>query len=118
MFVKQLERLTEILQNNMWIGETTRSVFEVKLHRKFEGLAEVDIAKEFNKLIQEDIVLQYQGKFEEVMSPLLTENPELFKKYFISSFTSDLNNELQPTVKMHKSRTLTQAFELLLLQEQ
>lgn len=65
----------------------------MELCRWFGGLVRVDIMEEFNKLIQEDIVLQYQEIFKEI----LTENLELSEKYFISSFTSDLNDKVRPT---------------------
>lgn len=40
--------------------------FEIELCRRLGKLTEVDIVEEFNKLIQEDTVLQYQENFEEM----------------------------------------------------
>lgn len=52
------------------------------------------MVEEFKNLVQENSVLNYQEKFEEMRSFLLTENPKLSKRYYISSFISGLKEEL------------------------
>lgn len=65
-----------------------------ELCRKFGGLTGINMVEEFNNLVQENSVLNYQEKFEEMRSFLLTENPKLSKRYYISSFISGLKEEL------------------------
>lgn len=86
--------------------------------QKFGVLAGIDVVEEFNKLTQEDTVINYQENFEKMRSLLLIENPGLLKKYSISSFITGLNEELRPTVRRHKPLTLNHAFELVLWQKQ
>lgn len=50
--------------------------------QKVWGLVGIDIVEEFNNLVQEDSMIKYQEKFEEMRSQLLTENPGLSKRDF------------------------------------
>lgn len=49
-----------------------------------------------------------------ICGKILTENPGLFERYFLSTFVSGLKEELRPMVRMHGPLTLTYAFELAL----
>ena len=87
------------------------------LCERFSGKGSLDIVEEFNKLQQKGTVEEYEEKFEELKTLMLTRNPKLDKSYFVSSFVSGLKNEIKPMVKMFKLYTLTKAFEVAKLQE-
>lgn len=89
-----------------------------------EGLCEqfgekgmLDVVEEFNKLRQGGLVQAYQQRFEELKVLILLSNPTLTEGYFVSSFISTLNNEVRPTVKMFRPKTVQQAIEYAKLQE-
>lgn len=71
-----------------------------ELCRRFGRLAGVDV-EEFNKLVQQNTVLNYQERFEEMRSLLPTENSGFTERYFISISISGLKEELRPVVRMH-----------------
>lgn len=64
-----------------------------ELCRRFGGLTGIDIVEEFNKLIHEDEVSNYQREFEEMRSFLLSENSGLTERYVISSVISGLKKD-------------------------
>lgn len=67
------------------------------------------VVEEFNKLQQEGGVLAYQAHFEELRSIMVTLNSHLSEAYFVSSFLSGLNEELQPIVKMLRLEIVEEA---------
>lgn len=78
----------------------------------------MDEVEEFNKLQQLRSVIKYQEKFGSLRTLMLVKNPRLPEDYFISTFVSGLKDELKPTVRMMKPRTLMEVFEVAMLQEQ
>lgn len=92
--------------------------FSEKLLQRFSERGIRDEIEEFNKLQQTGTVLEYQERFEELKSLLLTKDPRLPETYFISSFISGLREELKPAVRMMKPVTLQDAFDVAQLQEQ
>ena len=87
------------------------------LCERFSGKGSLDIAEEFNKLQQRGTVEEYEEKFEELKTLMLTRNPKFDKSYFVSNFISGLKDEIKPMVKMFKPQTLLKAFEVAKLQE-
>lgn len=81
------------------------------LCKRFGELNVSDVVKEFNKLLQEGFVLEYQEKFEELKSLMVKYNPGLSEIYFISSFISGLNEEVRQVVTMFRPDSLLQVFE-------
>lgn len=49
---------------------------------------------------------------------LLYKDPRLLEQYFVSSFISELRDELKPMVRMLKPNSLIEAFEIAHCQEQ
>nr|XP_027067626.1 uncharacterized protein LOC113693266 [Coffea arabica] len=91
--------------------------FSELLCERFSGKGSLDIVEEFNKLQQIGTVQEYEEKFEELKTLMLTKNPKLDESYFVSSFISGLKEEVKPMVKMFKPQTLSKAFEVAELQE-
>ncbi|XP_027102590.1 uncharacterized protein [Coffea arabica] len=91
--------------------------FSELLCERFSGKGSLDIVEEFNKLQQVGTVEEYEEKFEELKTLMLTKNPRLDESYFVSSFISGLKEEIKPMVKMFRPQTLTKAFEVAELQE-
>ncbi|XP_027076964.1 uncharacterized protein [Coffea arabica] len=91
--------------------------FSELLCERFSGRNSRDIVEEFNKLHQKGTIEDYEEKFEELKTLMLTRNPRLDESYFVSSFISGLKDEIKPTVKMFKPQTLMKAFEVAELQE-
>ena len=67
---------------------------------------------ELLSLKQTGTVVEYHDQFV-----FLLANVELFKGYAISLFLNGLKNEIQPSVRLFKSKTIQQAFVLAHLQE-
>lgn len=67
------------------------------------------IVDEFNKLKQENSLMEYQERFEELRPIMLRENPHFNEYYFISYFISGLNEELKPMIKLFKPQNLNMA---------
>lgn len=76
-----------------------------------------DEVEEFNKLQQEGSIKNYQEKFEELRSLMLLKNPLLTDVYFISSFISRAKEEIKPMLGLLKSNSLSEAFEIVAVQE-
>ncbi|CAN1821061.1 hypothetical protein LINPERHAP1_LOCUS29356 [Linum perenne] len=55
-------------------------------------------------------MLEYQERFEDLRSKMLKRNPTLNETYFINSFISGLDDEIQPVLMMLKPPDLTNAF--------
>ncbi|CAN1762659.1 hypothetical protein LINPERHAP1_LOCUS8473 [Linum perenne] len=55
-------------------------------------------------------MLEYQEKFEELRSRMLKLTPTLNEGYFVNSFISGLDEEIQPVLLMLKPPDLTDAF--------
>ncbi|XP_063942971.1 uncharacterized protein LOC108207610 [Daucus carota subsp. sativus] len=88
------------------------------LTKRFGKKGGLDEQEEFNKLVQTSSVIEYIEKFEELKAVLLSRNPHLDEKYFISSFISGLKMELKPMVRLMKPMTLMDAVEIAQYQEQ
>ena len=93
------------------------SEFGDLLCKRFSDSICQDVIEEFNKLLQERSVGEYQEKFEELKPLMLIKNRNLDENYFISSFISGLKEEIKPMIRMLKPATLIEAFELSQWQE-
>ena len=91
--------------------------FSELLCERFSGKGSLDIVEEFNKLQQKGTVEEYEEKFEEFKTPMLTRNPKLDESYFVSSFVSGLKEEIKPMIEMFKPQTVAKPFEVAELQE-
>ena len=69
------------------------------------------MVEEFNKLKQEGGLQSYQARFEELKSLMLNLNSHISEAYFVSSFMSELSEELRPMVKMLHLETVEQEAE-------
>ncbi|CAN1751344.1 Transposon Ty3-I Gag-Pol polyprotein [Linum perenne] len=81
-----------------------------ELIRRFSDSACVNVVGSFNKLKQTGTVLDYQEKFEDLRSRMMKLNPALNEAYFINSFISGLDEEIQPVLLMLQPPDLTTAF--------
>ncbi|XP_027098929.2 uncharacterized protein [Coffea arabica] len=97
--------------------EITWEMFEELVCKRFDNLAGKDVVEEFNKLHQTGKVEEYQEKFEELKVLMTVKNPHLSEAYFISSFISGLKDEVKTMIKMLRPTSLSEAFELAILQE-
>lgn len=66
---------------------------------------------------QKGTVDEYEEKFEELKTLMLTRNPRLDEPYFVFGFISGLKDEIKPMMKMFKPQSLPKAFEVAELQE-
>nr|XP_027120832.1 uncharacterized protein LOC113737890 [Coffea arabica] len=98
--------------------DLTWKMFEEWLYRKFDNRNGRDVVEEFNKLRQSGKVEDYQEKFEELKIMMMIRNPHLDEEYFVSSFISELKDEIKTMIKMLKPMNLSEAFELAALQEE
>jgi len=87
------------------------------LCERFGEKGMLDVVEEFDKLRQGGSIQAYQQIFEELKALMLISNPTLTKGYFVSSFISELNEEIHPTIKMFQLKTIQQATECAKLQE-
>ena len=62
-------------------------------------------------------VQDYQLKFKELKSLMLHRNLYLIEDYFVSSFISELSDDLKSMVKMMRPRSVQEVVEDALLQE-
>lgn len=99
-------------------GKLSWGEFYEALIQYFGEKGGIDEVEEFNKLQQTGTVLDYQERFEELRSLLLYKDLKLSENYFISSFISDLKDELKPMVRLLKPQTQLEAFEIAQIQEQ
>ena len=77
----------------------------------------MDVVEELNKMKQSGSVREYQLRFEELGSLMLSRNPYMTEDYFVSSFISGLSEEFRFVVKMTRPRIVQKAIESALLQE-
>ena len=91
--------------------------FEELLCKRFCNKICRDIVEEFNKIQQVGSVENYQEKFEELKPLMLMKNPQLDEGYFVSSFISELKEEIKPMIRMLKPTELSAAYEMAQLQE-
>ncbi|XP_026378286.1 uncharacterized protein LOC113272700 [Papaver somniferum] len=91
--------------------------FQKAICLRFQELDHDDIVGEFNKLCQMGTVLEYQEMFEELKALMLAKNKHLTEEYFISSFISELKDELRIAVQMFSPTTLDKAIYLARMQE-
>ncbi|XP_027060758.1 uncharacterized protein [Coffea arabica] len=101
----------------MGLSKLSWPEFEEGLIKRFGEVGQDDAVEEFSKLQQTSTVLAYQEKFEELKARVLIKTPGLTEPFFISCFLSGLSEELKISVKMHKPRTLSDAFETARMQE-
>nr|XP_027120660.1 uncharacterized protein LOC113737665 [Coffea arabica] len=97
--------------------EITWPMFEELLGKRFDNKAGKDIVEEFNKLHQTGKVEEYQERFEELKVLMTMKNPHLSEEYFVSSFISGLKDEIKTMIKMLRPTSLSETFELAVLQE-
>lgn len=88
------------------------SKFSNKVCRRLWELKGGDVIEEFKKLFQISSVFVYQEKFEELKVAVMARVPELIETYYISSFISGLQEDIKPTVKIHKPKSLQETFEI------
>ncbi|KAL4385142.1 hypothetical protein GQ457_15G015360 [Hibiscus cannabinus] len=69
--------------------------FSVDLCHKFCDRTYTDVIEEFNKLVQKTSVEEYQEKIEELQLYIIQKNPYQDEAYFMSSFLSELKEELR-----------------------
>ncbi|CAN0908672.1 hypothetical protein LINGRAHAP2_LOCUS25399, partial [Linum grandiflorum] len=84
--------------------------FSAELLRRFGDSGSLNIVGAFNKLRQTGTVIAYQERFEELRSQMLRLNPALGEEYFVKSFISGLDDEIQPVLMMMEPANLTTAF--------
>ena len=71
----------------------------------------MDIMEEFNRLKQDGTVQEYQLRFEELKSLILSRNPFMTEEYFVSRFVGRLNDEIRSAIKMFKPQNVQGAEE-------
>nr|CAD1833683.1 unnamed protein product [Ananas comosus var. bracteatus] len=98
--------------------EVSWDSFVLDLCKRFDSNGLRDEVEEFNKLVQNGTVEEYQEQFEELRSRLLTTKSQFAPEFFLSSFLSGLKKEIRSAVKMLYPSTLEQAYEQARLQEQ
>ena len=76
-----------------------------------------DVVEEFSKLKQEETVVEYQARFEELRSMVSIVQPGLTEQYLVSIFISGLREELRSMVKIMTPTFVKQAMERARLQE-
>ncbi|XP_026399137.1 uncharacterized protein LOC113294990 [Papaver somniferum] len=84
---------------------------------RFQELGHDDIVGEFNKLIQDGTVSEYQEIFEELKAIMLAKNGHLTEEYFTSSFISGMKEEFRIAVQLFSQATLEKAIYLERMQE-
>lgn len=83
------------------------------LTARFEDLRESRVIDEFNKLKQTGSYADYVDKFEELKACMSLINGEEFSEnYFVASFISGLNDELQSAISMFEPKSLQHAINL------
>ncbi|CAL1371587.1 unnamed protein product [Linum trigynum] len=92
-------------------------IFVADLLYRFGDKDQLNIVGAFNKLRQDGSVSNYQEEFEELRARMLRLNPNLTESYFIMSFLSGLDEEIQPRVQMLMPQTLPLAFHQARLEE-
>ena len=75
------------------------------------------MVEEFNKLQQARKVEEYQEKFEELKTLMMIKKSHLDEEYFVSSFISGLRDEITTMIRMLRTTTLSEAFDMVILQE-
>lgn len=91
-------------------------MFVEELCRKFGGVNKRDFVEEFNKLVQEGTMLEYQKQFEHFRALVIIDNTTLSEHFFISSFISRLKPALRLMIRLLKPQSLNQASEQALVQ--
>ncbi|XP_071937632.1 uncharacterized protein [Coffea arabica] len=97
--------------------EISWAMFGELLCKRFDGRSGNDVIEEFNKLQQTGKLEEFQKKFEELKTLMMIKNPYLDEEYFVSNFISGLKDEIKTMIRMLKPATLSETFEMAILQE-